>query len=102
MCTCWQCLVTKAFRLLKPACCEWCLATAAGQATQQAHKLHLHELLVLSFPLLHFSNVIFESLDQIKVIVCDVIVVVLDLSKGTLMLLHEFIDVCVLSKHVRS
>lgn len=40
-----------------------------------------HELFILSLSLLHLSYILFESLDKVQVVVCDVIVVVLDLSE---------------------
>mmetsp|Transcript_56951 Transcript_56951/g.180192 ORF Transcript_56951/g.180192 Transcript_56951/m.180192 type:complete len:311 (-) Transcript_56951:50-982(-) len=56
----------------------------------------VHELLVGGLLLLHLRDVLLERLDEVEVVVRDVVVVVLDLRKRLLVLLHEIVDVRVL------
>mmetsp|Transcript_67360 Transcript_67360/g.140348 ORF Transcript_67360/g.140348 Transcript_67360/m.140348 type:complete len:242 (+) Transcript_67360:666-1391(+) len=55
-----------------------------------------HEFLVRCFLLLHLRNLLLQRLDQVQIVVRDVVVVVFDLSKRLLMLLHQLVDVEIL------
>ena len=56
-----------------------------------------HELLVGDLLLLHLAHLLLERPDEVEVVVGDVVVVVLDLTEGLLMLLHQLVDVVVLA-----
>ena len=43
------------------------------------------------------AHLLLERADQVEVVVRDVVVVVLDLAKGLLVLLHELVDVVILA-----